>query len=156
MTKHNPKELLSKINKAKAEIKKTPQIKELCEEYKVSIDFIDYIPTMFKDLDVSARTEKGIIYLSYKLLEDGFNKNFGYLIHEYTHFFQQCFNDKPTKSSDDGEYLKNPYEQEAFKNQIDYIEDEFGSKESKKYVNHLLEYHEVEDEDKQEIKEELT
>ena len=144
------------IDKAKSEIKKTVQIKQLCKDYNMPLETIDYIPTMFKTLNVSARTEKGIVYLSYKLLNDDFHKNYGYLIHEYTHFFQQCFNSKPTTSKEEENYLENPFEQEAFKNQIEYIEDEFGNKESKKYIEHLLDYHEVEEEDKQDIRSELS
>lgn len=145
----NPKKLpphflLRLINKAKQELKKNEVMKRVCKEYGQDIDIIDIIPTTFADLDVSAQTNHGIVYLNFKLLKDGdFSKDFGYLVHEYSHVMQQYFNDKPTKGSDDGDYLDNPYEEEAFQNQIEYMAEEFGDKEAEKYVDHLIEYHDV-------------
>lgn len=134
------------INKAKKYLKSNEIWQKLCREYNEDVDIIDYIPTMFGDLDVSAKTDHGIVILNYNLLCDGdFFKDFSYLIHEYTHWFQQCYGDKATRSSDDGNYLDNPYEQEGFSNQVEYIADQFGKGEAKKYVDDLLEHHEVED-----------
>ena len=112
---------------------------------------------MFGNLDVSAKTEKGVIILSYKLLTDGdFFKDYSYLVHEGRHFLDQCFGEKATQSSDDGEYLHNPYEQEAFSDQIKYIDEQFGENEAEKYVDNLLEHHEVDDKkEKKELEEVL-
>ena len=154
--KLNPSLLEKLINYAKQEIKKSDVMMRVCQEYGVDVDVIDLIPTVFEDLDVSAKTDHGIVYLNYKLLEDGeFDKDFGYLIHEYTHFFQQCFNTEPTQGADEGEYLENPFEQEGFQNQIEYMSDEFGTEEAEKYVDHLLDYHEIEDKKKDDLKEVL-
>ena len=124
------KTLMRLIERAKNYINKNKVWLEICEKYDENPDVIYLIPTMFGDLDVSAKTDHGIVILNYKLLCDGdFFKDFSYLIHEYSHWFQQCYGDKPTKSSDDGEYLKNPFEQEGFQNQIEYISDQFGENE---------------------------
>jgi len=132
------------ITKAKQHLKKDETWQRICKEYNQEVDIIDLIPTMFSDLDVSAKTNHGIIILNYKLLTDGdFFKDYGYLIHEYTHWFQQCFGDKPTQGSDEGSYLDNKFEQEGFANQIEYMADEFGKEEAEKYVDHLLDYHDV-------------
>ena len=132
------------IDKAKDFLKKDETMKKVFDEYEENVDIIDLIPTRFDDLDVSAKTNHGVVILNYKLLMDGnFFKNYSYLIHEYTHWAQQCLGDKPTKSSDDGNYLKNPYEQEGFKNQIEYISNHFGDEEAEDYVDNLLEYHDV-------------
>jgi hypothetical protein len=99
---------------------------------------------MFSDLDVSAKTVKGVVYLNYKLLCDGdFYKDYGYLTHEYTHALQQCTGKGPTKGSDDGEYLDNKYEVEGFQNQVEYMANEFGEDEAEDYVDNLLEHHEI-------------
>lgn len=129
----------------------------MCKENGVDIDFIDLIPMKFGDLDVSARTEKGVITLNYKLLcDDDFYKDLGYLVHESEHYFQQCFGDGPTKGSDDGNYLDNPYEEEAFQKQVEFMANEFGENEAENYVDHLLEHHDITDkEEKEEKKEEL-
>jgi hypothetical protein len=134
------------INKAKKAIKKDETMQRICKEYNVSIDEIDYIPTYFKKLDVSATTDHGVVYLNYSLMLDGFSKeNWSYLIHEYSHFFQQTAKDKPTKGSDDGEYLKNPNEQEGFANQIEFLANHFGDDHAEDYVDDLLDHHDEND-----------
>ena len=132
------------IEKAKDFLKKDETMKKIFEEYDEDVNIIDLIPTRFDDLDVSAKTNHGVVILNYKLLLDGnFFKNYSYLIHEYTHWAQQCLGEKPTKSSDDGNYLENPYEQEGFKNQVEYISNHFGDEEAEDYVDNLLNYHDV-------------
>jgi hypothetical protein len=140
-----PINTLSKmIDKAKSYLKKDETMKNIFEEYGEDVDIIDYIPTYFDDLDVSAKTDHGIVIINYKLLCDGdFFKDYSYLIHEYTHWAQQCLGEKPTKSSDDGDYLNNKFEQEGFQNQVEYISNHFGEEEAEKYVKHLLDHHEV-------------
>lgn len=140
----SPGALLKLINKAKNFLKKDKVWKKICKEYDQDPDIIDYIPTMFGDLDVSAKTDHGIIIINYKLLLDGsFFKDYSYLIHEYTHWFQQCFGDKPTQSSNQGSYLDNPYEQEGFQNQIEYLSNHFGEDEAEEYVDGLLKHHDI-------------
>ena len=145
------------ITKAKEYLKKDEVWQDICKEYDETADIIDLIPVMFGNLDVSAKTEKGVIILSYKLLTDGdFFKDYSYLVHEGRHFLDQCFGEKATQSSDDGEYLHNPYEQEAFSDQIKYIDEQFGENEAEKYVDNLLEHHEVDDKkEKKELEEVL-
>jgi hypothetical protein len=136
--------LIRLINKAKNYLKHDDIWIELCKSYNESPNIIDIIPTMWDDLNVSAKTDHGIVILNYKLLCDGdFFKDFSYLIHEYDHWFQQCYGEKPTQSSDDGNYLENPYEQDAFQIQVEYIADHFGKEDAENYVNKLLDYHEV-------------
>jgi hypothetical protein len=138
--------LLRIIKKIKNNLKKDPVMIDIFNEYNLDIDEIDYIPVYFKDLDVSAKCDHAIVYLNWKLLEDGFDlKDNSYLIHEFTHFCQQSTGDHPTRNSDDGEYLDNKYEQEGFQNQVEYISDHFGTEEAEDYVDNLLEYHEVDD-----------
>jgi hypothetical protein len=145
-----PSALLKLINRAKNYLKKDKIWKKICKEYDQDPEIIDLIPTTFSTLNVSAKTNHGVVYINYKLLLDGeFFKDYSYLIHEYTHWFQQCFGDRPTKSSEDGEYLENPFEQEGFQNQLEYISHHFGDNQAEKYVDHLLEYHDVKSEKKQ-------
>ena len=136
--------LMGMIKKAKVFLKKDKIMIRIFKEYGHDVDIIDYIPTYFSDLDVSAKTDHGVVYLNYKLLCDGdFFKDYSYLIHEYTHWAQQCLGEKPTVSSNEGSYLHNPYEQEGFQNQIEYISDHFGDNEAEKYVEHLLDHHDI-------------
>lgn len=144
------------ISAAKAFLKKDDTMIKTFKEYQAPIEIIDHIPVFFKKIDVSATTEKGIIYLNEKLLEDkDFFKNYGYFAHEITHFLQQCFNDKPTKSSDDGNYLENEYELEAFQNQVKFLSDHLGDEDAEEYVDDLVDYHEVPKNEAEDKKEEL-
>lgn len=127
-------------------------MQDLCKEYGQDVDIIDLFPTTFGDIDVSATTNKGVVTLNYRLLADGYfdRMDFGYLIHEYHHVLQQCFGKTATQSADDGEYLDNPFEQEAFQSQIKYIADQFGDEHAEDYVDNLLDHHEIDHKGKRE------
>lgn len=139
------------IKKLKAYLKTDETTLKMFEEYGVDIEELEYIPMMFGNLDVSAKTDHGIIIYNYRLLTDGdFFKDFSYGVHEMTHWLQQTTGAKATTSSDDESYLDNPFEQEGFQNQVVYIADQFGEEEAENYVDDLLDHHDIES--KKEIK----
>lgn len=145
------KSLNKMIKKLREHLKTNEVVQKMFKEYDVDIEEIDYIPMMFGNLDVSAKTDHGVIIYNYRLLADGdFFKDFSYGVHEMTHWLQQTTGTKPTKSSDEGSYLDNPFEQEGFQNQVEYIADQQGEDEAEKYVDELLEHHEIDS--KKEIK----
>lgn len=149
------KNLLPLINKAKDYIKSTDTLKKLFDKYDLDIDYVDHIPVVFSDIDTSAKTEGGIIYLSFKLLEDkDFYKDYSYLAHEITHFIQQCFSDEATECGDE-HYLDNEFEVEGFQNQVEFLKEEFGEEEAEKYTDGLLEYHDYKESKKNKKKKEL-
>lgn len=152
-----PKVLQRMINQMKKELKKDETMQRVFREYNLDIKELDLVPMMFSDLDVSAKTDHGVIYFNYKLLADGdFNKDYGYAVHEVVHYCQQTTGDGPTKGADDGEYLENPFEQEGFQHQLEYMAKEFGEDEAEEYVDDLLKHHEVKKKkDKEELKEVL-
>lgn len=153
-----PQALLKRlINRAKHHLKNDEVMIRIFKEYNEPVDIIDLIPTAFADLDVSAKTDHGAVYLNYELLCDGdFFKDYQYLIHEYTHWAQQCLGERPTKSADDGEYLLNPFEQEGFRNQMEYVSKEEGEDTAEEYVDDLIVHHEVKNpKKKKDIKQEL-
>ena len=136
------------LKKMRQYLKNDGVVQEMFKEYGVDIEEIDLIPMKFGPLDVSAKTDHGILIFNYKLLTDGdFFKDFSYGVHEMTHWLQQTTGDKPTQSADDGEYLENPFEQEGFQNQIEYIANHDGDEEAENYVKDLLEHHEINDEE---------
>ena len=144
------------IKKMREYLKKNEVVQKMFKEYEVDISEIDLIPMMFGQLDVSAKTDHGVIIYNYRLLTDGdFFKDFSYGVHEMTHWLQQTTGNKATKSSDDGNYLDNPYEQEGFQNQVEYISDQFGKDEAEQYVDDLLEHHEVDNKKEVEEKKEV-
>jgi hypothetical protein len=139
-------ELRKMIDKVRSRIKNNEIVQNMFKEYDVNLDEIDLVPIAFADLDVSARTDHAIIYLNYRLLSDGsFENNDHYLIHELTHYLQQTTGTKPTKGADDGNYLDNEYEKEGFQNQTEYISETRGDDVAEKYVEKVLDHHEVND-----------
>lgn len=139
------------IKKLKEYLRTDETTLKMFKEYKVDIAELEYIPMMFGNIDVSAKTDHGIIIYNYRLLMDGdFFKDFSYGVHEMTHWLQQTTGSKATISSDEGSYLDNPYEQEGFQNQVVYIADQFGEEEAENYVDDLLDHHDIDS--KKEIK----
>ena len=138
------KSLNRMIKKMREYLKTNEVVQQMFEDYGVDISEIDYIPMCFGNLDVSAKTDHGVIIFNYKLLTDGdWFEDFSYGVHEMTHWLQQTTGTKATKSSDDGSYLDNPYEQEGFQNQVEYIAEQFGDDKAEQYVDDLLEHHEI-------------
>ena len=143
------------LKKLREFLKKDDVVRKMFKEYEVDIEEIDFIPMKFGNLDVSAKTDHGVIIYNYKLLTDGdFFKDFSYGVHEITHWLQQTTGTKPTKSSDDWSYLDNPFEQEGFQNQIEYISKQDGKEEAEDYVNNLLDHHEIESDKERDKKKE--
>lgn len=143
------------LKKLREYLKKDEVVIKMFKEYDVDIEEIDYIPMKFGNLDVSAKTDHGIIIYSWRLLTDGdFFKDFSYGVHEMTHWLQQTTGTKPTQSSDEGSYLDNPFEQEGFQNQVEFIANRDGEEEAEVYVDDLLEHHEIESEKEKEEKKE--
>jgi hypothetical protein len=151
-----PHKTLNRMLKKMREcLKKDQVMQKVFKEHSVDIEELDYYPMRFGNLDVSAKTDKGVLIFNYKLLCDGdFLKDYSYGIHEVTHILQQTTGTKPTKGSEDGNYLQNPFEQEAFTNQVEFIADHEGEDQAEDYVDNLLEHHEITDkEEKDELEE---
>lgn len=150
------KETLPLLAKAKEEWKKSETIQDMCEEYGVDVNYIDLIPMAFlDDLDVSARTDKGIIYFNSKLIDDFLENQLHYGSHELRHHFQQCFGDGPTEPISDVNYLDNENEQEGFQSQTEYITETEGPEKAEKYVEKVLQHHEIPLKERDKRKEEL-
>jgi len=115
------KESLQLINKVKNNIKNNDVMKKVFKKYKIDIKELDFIPICFSDLDVSARTAHGVIFLNNNLLDNVSGKDMEdaidhYLVHEIVHWAQQTTGTKATKGADSGDYLENEEEIEGFQN----------------------------------------
>jgi hypothetical protein len=144
------------LKKMRDHLKKDEVVQKMFKEFDVDIEEIDFIPMKFGKLDVSAKTDHGVLIFSWKLLCDGdFLEDYSYGVHEITHWLQQTTGTKPTQSADDGDYLHNKYEVEGFQNQVEYIANRDGAEEAENYVEDLLEHHEKDGKEKKEIKDDL-
>jgi hypothetical protein len=140
-----PKVFMRIIRQIKDHIRGDETLNQIFDDYGVDIAELDYIPMHFADIDVSGKTDHGVISFNYKLLCDGdISKVFSYAIHELVHYCQQTTGDKPTRGADEGDYLKNPYEQEGFQHQVEFIANHDGETEAIEYVDDLLEHHDKE------------
>jgi hypothetical protein len=151
-----PRSLLRLINLAKEELKEDETMQKVFDDFDLPIEWIDLAPVCFGDIDVSATTSHGIITLNFKLLEDGDAENIKpYLLHELVHVNQQTTGTKPTKGANSGDYMKNPYEQEAFQHQIEFIAKNDGEKAARTYTDKLLDHHDKKGKEKEELEDVL-
>lgn len=126
-------------------LREHPQVRNLFARFNVPISRLDEIPLKFKKMDVSAKAKDGVIYLNERLAEDGdFVEDAHYILHELTHILQQI-SGKVDDYGDTGDldYLDLPAEIEAFREQISFIRDYKGQKDAEKYLDDLLDFHEL-------------
>jgi hypothetical protein len=138
----NNKQKLELINQIKDKIKNNHLIKDMLKENNIDFDFLDLTPMWFMDLDVSARTQHGVIYFSNKLLDKPDQLDH-YALHEFSHVIQQTLGSKPTQGSGNGDYLDNKFEQEAFRNQTEYLSETRSPEVAENYIDKVLDHHEV-------------
>lgn len=145
------------INKLKEEIKKEDEYIDKCEKYEKDINFINSVPISFDDeLDVSAKTINGEIFLNGKLFDDDdWNNKMRYMIHEITHVMQQDAGQVNGKT-DKNHYLDDKNEQEAFQAQISYMSEHDTPEEIQKYLEQLLDHHNIKGKERKEKIKELT
>lgn len=146
------------IDKVRENIKKNKVVKDMFNEYEVDISEIDLIPVCFADLDVSARTDHGIIYLSKTLLDedDPIEQAIDhYLVHEICHFLQQTTGTRPTKGAESGDYLDNEEEIEGFNIQTEFLADTRDESVAEEYVEQVLEHHRLKGDEKEDKRDEL-
>jgi len=137
-------EQLQIIQRMKNQLKNHHVVKRMFQEWDADIELLDLMPMAFADLEVSARTDHGIIYFNSNLLKDGFDNDDHYMVHELTHGLQQCFGDHPTTGGSDGDdYVSNKYEVEGFQNQTEYLSDEYNDTTAERYVERVLDHHKL-------------
>jgi hypothetical protein len=145
---------LSEIEEAKKSVRESEAFVDLCKKHDIDPNYIYYIPVCFSDLDVSARTDNGIIYLNSKLISK-IKDIEHYLMHESAHWIQQCFGDGPTEPSDEDDYLSDPNEVESFRYQSEFIAETEGEDEAEDYINQVLDHHEVDGKERGKRKKDL-
>ena len=148
------KEQLKLLDEVKQKIKESKTVKKMFKEADVSLDVIDLVPMTFGDLEVSARTQHGIIVFNNKLKKSAEELEH-YMVHELTHILQQCFSDGPTMGSNNANYLDNPYEEEGFNRQTEFLSETKGKNVAKKYIDKVLDHHDVPEKEKEDKKDAL-
>ena len=139
----------------RTDLLKNPIAKEICSDNNVGEWFLEAVPIMYSELDVSAKTEDGNIMLNEKLRDHPHRTRMRYVLHELVHAIQHSL-DKNKDIDKTREYLERDDEQEAFKYQLKYDEKKLSKKDIKDYIENLLEHHDVPKKDKEELVRELT
>jgi DNA topoisomerase-1 len=136
-------------------MKKNPIVQRIFKKYDLPISRIDEIDIDFADMDVSAKTKNGKIFLNARFIEDDgdFDEDH-YLPHELTHYCQQV-TDSLKEDEMKKDYLDNRHEQEAFGNQVAYKADTEGKQEAERYVEQVLDHHSVKGKKRKKKRDEL-
>ena len=144
------------VQEMREKVKKDPKVVEKFQQYRIPLDDIDNVHIEFCDLDVSAKTKNKKIYLNRKMLDKDspIKDPTHYLVHEIIHYLQQKTGTNISEPKTD-DYLGKPTEQEAFEAQVDYKKREESPQEAKRYVKQLLDYHDVEGDERKETAKEL-
>lgn len=136
-------------------LKKEPVVQRFFKKYDRDINEIDDVSVQFvNDLDVSAKTIDGKIYLNSEMLEENWKDYMHYMVHELEHYCQHRSN-KCVENSNETNYLDNPAEVEAFKAQLKYRQKTEPKKEVDQYVTQLFDKHEIPKKERPEKKREL-
>lgn len=153
--KQDKKNQLEQIKDLMGLLRRHPQVLVLFERFKISIDEFDKIQIGIKEMDVSAKTKDGKIWLNECLIEDGnLVEDLHYVVHELVHWLQQRTGlDSYHEPDNYSSYLFIPTEIQAFKEQIEFIRNYKGAKEAKKYLKDLLDFHELEGDERKELEE---
>ena len=129
------------LDQAREHLKKHEVVKKMFDEFDLDVDEIDLVPMGFKPMDVSARTDHGILWFNEAMLDGSFEDNLHYGVHELEHYCQQTTGDKPTEGSSDGDYLGNQEEVDAFQRQVEYMAGKEGKDHAESYVDQVLDHH---------------
>ena len=131
------------IQRLKKDLKEQEPYLDRCREYDRDPSFIDEVKVYFQPLDVSAKTVNGVIILNENLIESGkWEDIMRYLTHESIHVLQQEAG-KVQGKVDKDKYLDDENEQEAFRTQIEYMEEHDPPKKVQEYLEQLLDHHNI-------------
>lgn len=133
--------------------KKEPLIIDMFKKNGRALSEIDDVSIQFvRDLEVSAKTINGKIYLNANMLDDDWKDYFHYIIHELSHY---CDHKNKKCNDDNVSYLDNPAEISAFKKQLKYREKHESPKVIDKYLEELFDKHDLPEKERPAKKKEL-
>jgi hypothetical protein len=142
------------IKEIKDELRTRDVVKEVCKEYGFTTDIIDGVVIKFDDIETSAETVNGEMVLNNELIKEEFDVLMRYPVHELVHVFQHMRREGTGGDPYEGvEYIDRPDEQEAFIAQIEDEKESRGEEAAEEYVDELLTYHKVPEQEKPEKKE---
>ena len=147
----------------KDDLKENKIFKDMVKDFGHDLDILDGVSIEFSDdIDTTAKTVNGKVYLNMKLINAEPSKILRYLVHEMVHVFQHMKNEGKKQDSK-GDYLKMPDEVEAFTYQLKHQEkNESSAKDTREgddvvsYLKNLMKYHKVPKKEQEDILKDLT
>jgi len=138
-------------------LKGSQAVRGMFSHYRVPLERIHGGDIRFTELPVSAKTKDEIIYINNKFLEDAdFSEEMHYIVHEMCHWLQQHCDDPYDRFPEEGtDYLDMPSEWEAFMYQAHFMREFYGDSRAEEYVDDLLDFHEIEGEERKKKREAL-
>jgi hypothetical protein len=138
-------------------LKGSQAVRGMFSHYRVPLERIHDVDIRFTELPVSAKTKDEIIYINNKFLEDSdFSEEMHYIVHEMCHWLQQRCDDPYDRFPKEGtDYLDMPSEWEAFMYQAHFMREFYGDGRAEEYVDDLLDFHEIEGEERKKKREAL-
>ena len=144
----------SDIEHIKAALKEEPIVQKMFKKHKRNVDEIDNVSIKFDpNLDVSAKTINGDIFLNAEMLKDNWKDYFHYAIHEMQHYLVHTSG--KCQDHNNYEYLDDPAEIEAFQNQLAYKEKTEPKAQVNEYLDELFDKHDLSKSDRRKKKKEL-
>lgn len=133
------------IIKLKESLKGSPIVKAMFDEFKIPLEKLDDVEIVFSDMDVSAKTRNKKIYINNKFLkEKEFIDHIHYIVHELCHYLQQESGElRHYNNLNSKDYLDKGTEIEAFQYQVQFMKDQYGESKARKYVDELIDFHEL-------------
>lgn len=152
---HTLLDQMKALSKVRTALMNDDIAREICDDLKMGHWHLSSVPIAFEKIDVTAKTVDGKIVLNPKLMNKPFSILMRYVIHEMVHAIQHIHEhgEKQTDKKDD--YLSREDEVEAFQYQVKFDKENRGEDEAEKYVDRLLDFHDIPDKDKDDKKEEL-
>lgn len=139
-----------RIKSLKESVQAEESFLEKCKEYDKNPSFVNSVNVSFsKDIDVSAKTVNGEIFLNDRLFNKSWEEQMRYLIHELVHCMQQE-DGKVNGKTDKEDYLDDKNEQEAFTTQISYMCEHNNAEEIQEYIENLLDHHNIQGDERKE------
>lgn len=147
-------ESIKLVKEIKDELRTRDVVIEVCKEYGFDTDIIDGVVIKFDDIKTSAETVNGEMILNNELIKEDFDVLMRYPVHELVHVFQHMQREGTGGDPYEGmEYIDRPDEQEAFIAQIEDEKSSRGEAAAEEYVDELLTYHDVPEQEKTDKKE---
>ena len=144
------------LSNIRAYLLKNDVAEDICKEFGFDKNILYGVSLSFdSEIDVAAKTTDSKMLLNTSLLDEKFDIIMRYVIHELVHVFQHIKREGTDDPYDGMEYLERPDEVQAFQFQVEFQEDFSGENDAKEYVDDLIEYHEIDDNQKDDKKEEL-